>query len=152
MAQKALRPSEEMGIVGVIDPDAYGTGTETTGWIDVAAVPRIMAIVMAGTLGASATLDAKIEQAIDSSGTGAKDVSGAAITQLTKAGSDDDKQAVIEFWGEDLDIDNGFTHIRLSMTVGTASSDAGAIVLGTSVRYGPATDHNLASVDEIVTL
>ena len=152
MAQKALRPSEETGIVGVIDPDAYGTGTETTGWIEVADVQRIMAIVMAGTLGASATLDAKIEQATDGSGTGAKDVPDAAITTLTKAGGDDDKQAIIELWGEDLDIDDGFTHIRLSMTVGTASSDAGAMVLGMSVRYGPASDHNLASVDEIVTL
>lgn len=152
MAQKTVRPSDRAAVVGVIDPDAYGTGTETTGWIDMASFNEIMAVVMAGTLGASATLDAKIEQAQDASGTGVKDVAGAAITQLTKAGSDDDKQAIINLWAEDLDVDNDFTHVRLSMTVGTAASDAGAVVLGMCERYGPASDGDLASVAEIVAL
>lgn len=152
MAQKTLLPSQLAAVVGVIDPDAYAANTYTTGWIDMGQFQAVMAVVMAGTLGASATLDAKIEQASDSSGTGAKDVTGAAITQLTKAGSDDDKQAVIELFGEDLDLVNGFTHARLSVTVGTATSDMGAIVLGMSPRYAPASANDLASVDEIVSL
>lgn len=151
MAQKSLNPSQIAAVVGVIDPDAAGAGTQTTGWISMSAFQSIMAIVMAGTLGASATLDAKLEQAKDASGTGAKDVGGSNITQLVKA-TDDDKQAVIECWAEDLDIANDFTHVRLSLTVATATSDCGAVVLGLNPRYGPASNSDLASVAEIVTV
>lgn len=152
MTQKTVRPSDRFAVVGVIDPDAYTANTYTTGWIDMTQYNELMAIVMAGTLGASATLDAKFEQASDGSGTGAKDVTGAAITQLTQAGSDSDKQAIINLWGEDLDVDNGFTHARLSMTIATATSDAGAVVLGGAKRHGAASSGDLSSVDEIVAL
>lgn len=143
-----LPPSDRVRVVGVIDPDAYAADTYETGWVSMAEFESIMAIVLAGTLGASATLDAKLEQASDSSGTGAKDITGKAITQLTQAGTDDDKQAVINCRAEELDIDNGFTHVRLSMTVGTATSDAGAVILGLDARYQPEDD--ASTVDEIV--
>lgn len=153
MAQKTVRPSDRFAVAGAIDPDAYTAATYTTGWISMATFNEIMAVVMAGTLGASATLDAKIEQATDSGGTGAKDVAGAAITQLTQAGTDEsDKQAIINLWAEDLDVDNDFTHVRLSVTVGTATSDMGAVVFGRCARYGPASDSDAASVAEIVAL
>lgn len=140
--------SDQQRVVGVIDPDAYAADTYTTGWISMVDYRQIQAIVMAGDLGASATLDAKLEQAQDGSGTGAKDVAGKAITQLTQAGTDSNKQAVINCRDDELDVDNDFTHVRLSLTVGTATSDAGAIVLATGARYGVGAD--LASVDEIV--
>ncbi len=108
-----------------------------------------MALVMAGTLGSSATLDAKLEQATDSSGTGAKDITGKLITQLTQAGTDSDKQAIINLRPDELDVANDFTHFRLSMTIAVATSDAGAIVFGADARYEPETDN--ASVDEIVS-
>ncbi|MBR9764804.1 MAG: hypothetical protein GYB53_15065 [Rhodobacteraceae bacterium] len=149
---KTLLPSDRAAVVGVIDPDAYAANTYTTGWISMSAFQSIMACIMAGDLGASATVDAKIEQATDDSGSDAKDVAGAAITQLTKAGSDDNKQAVINCNAEDLDLANDFTHARLSVTVATAACDVGAVVLGFDPRYGPASDSDLASVDEIVAL
>ncbi len=148
---KVLNPSDRAAIAGVVDPDAIAAGTVTTGWIAMATFEKVMAVIMAGTLGASATLDAKLEQAQDGSGTGAKDITGKAITQLTQAGSDSDKQAIINLTAEELDVTNGFTHVRLSMTVGVATSDAGAVVLGFDARYQPASDNDLASVDEIVT-
>ena len=140
--------SDQQRVVGVIDPDAYAADTYTTGWISMVDYRQIQAIVMAGDLGASATLDAKLEQAQDGLGTGAKDVAGKAITKLTQAGTDSNKQAVINCRDDELDVDNDFTHVRLSLTVGTATSDAGAIVLATGARYGVGAD--LASVDEIV--
>lgn len=145
-----VKPSDRVAIVGVIDPDVTTASTVTTGWIDMAKFGAIMAIVMAGTLGSSATLDAKLEQASDSSGTGAKDITGKAITQLTQAGTDSDKQAIINCFQQDLDIANGFTHVRLSLTVGTATSDAGAIVLGFDPVKGQANLSDAATVDEIV--
>lgn len=144
-------PSARAGVVGVIDPDAYAASTVTTGWISAAAFASFLAIIMAGDLGASATVDAKIEQATSAAGAGAKDVAGLAITQLTKAGTDDNKQALINIQQSDLDLANGFTYFRLSMTVATATSDAGAIVLGFNPRSGAATASDLATVDEVVS-
>lgn len=145
-----LRPSDQVAVVGNIDPDAYAASTVTTGWIAAKNFERFLAIIQAGTLGVSATVDAKLEQASDSSGTGAKDITGKAITQLTQAGTDDDKQALINLRADELDVANAFTHFRLSVTVGTAASDAAGIVLGFGGRYQPASDNDAASVDEIV--
>lgn len=143
-------PSERAAIVGVIDPDVTTAGAVSTGWVSAKDFLNFMAIVFAGTLGSSATLDAKIEQATDSSGTGAKDITGKAITQLTQAGTDSDKQAIINVKQADLDIANSFTHLRLTVTVATASSDAGAVLLGFDPTYGSASDYDAATVDEIV--
>jgi len=150
MTQKTVPMAHRDALLGAIDPDAYAAGTVTTGWISAKNFQSFMAIVMAGDLGTSATLDAKIEQATDSSGTGAKDLSGAAITQLTEAGSDSNKQATISFGADDLDIANNFTHFRLSMTVATAASDAGGLVIGSDARIGKASAGDAASVDEVV--
>ncbi len=149
--QLNAKASELAGVVGNIDPDAYAASTVTTGWIDASKFHQYLAIVQAGDLGASATLDGKIEQATDSSGTGAKDVTGKAITQLTQAGTDSNKQSVINLMpSEDLDFDNGFDHFRLSMTIGTAASDAAGIVLGLNARQGIASDNDASTVDEVV--
>lgn len=148
---KTTRPSDRAAILAVIDPDSQAAGTYNSAWVDMAAFGSIMAVISVGDMGASATIDAKIEQATDASGTGAKDVTGAAITQMTQAGSDNDKQAVIELWGSDLDLNNAFRHVRVSLTVATAACDAAVAVLGFDPRYGPASDSDLASVAEIVT-
>lgn len=148
--QNAL-PSELVAVVGNIDPDAYAAGTYTTGWIDASKFQRFLAVVQAGDLGASATLDGKLEQATDSSGTSAKDVTGKAITQLTQAGTDSNKQALINVDPtQDLDISNDFNYFRLSITVGTAASDAGGMVFGVDARNGVASDNDATTVDEIV--
>lgn len=143
--------SENVAILGVIDPDAYTASTVTTAWVKADDFHRFMAIVFAGDLGTSATLDAKIEQANTSGGGGAKDVTSAAITQLTQAGTDDNKQAIINFDADDLDTENSFYWVRLSMTVATATSDAGGVLLGVVPRYGPGSDFDATTVDEIVT-
>lgn len=145
-----FKATEQVGVVGNIKPDAYAASTVTTGWIDSSKYHTFMAIVQAGDLGVSATLDAKLQQASDGSGTGAKDIAGKAITQLTQAGTDSDKQAIINLRPSDLDLDNNFTHFRLSMTVAVAASDAGGIVLGVGPRNGYATANDAATVDEVV--
>ncbi|WP_342248613.1 hypothetical protein [Sphingomonas sp. OTU376] len=145
-----LNPSARFSVAGVIDPDAYAAGTYATDWIDMQKWYALEGIVMAGDLGASATLDAKIRQATDGSGTDAKDVTGLAITQLTQAGSDSNKQALINVVQGDLDKNNGFRFVQLSMTIATATSDAGAVVIGTDARYGAASANDAATVDEIV--
>ncbi|WP_296540030.1 hypothetical protein [Rhizorhabdus sp.] len=145
-----LNPSAMVAVLGAINPSSQAAGALSTGWVDMQDWFNAMAIVHAGALGASATLDAKIQQATDGSGTGAKDVTGLAITQLTKAGSDDNKQAIINIRQEDLDRNNGFRYVRLTMTVATAASLTSALLLGLNPRYGAANAGDAASVDEIV--
>ncbi len=145
-------PSELVALVATIDPDATAASTVTSDWADAGDFEAMMAVVYAGTLGTSATVDAKIEQATDSSGTGAKDLASSDITQLTQAGTDSDKQAIIQFRAEDLDVANDFRFCRLSITVGTATSDVGGSVYGVCPRYAPASDLDLSTVDEIVTV
>lgn len=148
--QGNLLPSARAGVVGVIDPGAYAAGTYTTGWIDMARFFSLMALVLAGDLGAAATIDAKFQQATDNAGAGAKDIVGSSITQLTQAGNDSNKQVLIDLTQADLDRNNGFRFIRLSLSVGAAASDASAVVLALDPRYGDATSNDLTSVDEAV--
>ena len=145
-----ILPTQRTAVVGAIDPDALSTGTYTTGWVSMADWNAVLATVMAGALGTSATLDAKIEGATDGSGTDAQDLDGKAISQLTQAGDDDsDSQALINVRADDLS--DGYTHVRLSLTVGTATSDAGALLQGFDPRHHPvATGDDATSVVEIV--
>ena len=150
MTNPNVLPSSLSALVGVIDPDAYAAAAYSTGWIDMSKRAGILATVFAGTMAATSTIDAKLEQATDGSGTGVKDIAGKSITQLTAAGSDDDKQAEINLRPQELDIANGFDFARLTVTVATAASDMGASVMDFGAHYGPASDNDLASVDEIV--
>jgi len=149
MSNPNVKPSDRAVLAGVIDPDAYAAATYTSGWVSLVTYYSIMAILTVGDIVATGTVDAKLQQATDSGGTGAKDVSGSDITQLTAAGTDSNKQVIINCTADDLDVANSFTHVRLSVTLGTAGADMGAVVLGHDARSQPATD--LSTVDEVVT-
>lgn len=146
------RLSEELAIVATIDPDAYTTGTQTSDIIDMRYHKRVMFIVEAGTLGSSATIDFLVFG--DSAAAMGTEVAltGKAITQLTEAGTDSDKQAIVEVTAEELASQIvGGRYIRGKPAIGTATSDAGMMALADRSRYTPASDYDLASVDEIVS-
>jgi hypothetical protein len=50
----------------------------------------------------------------------------------------------------ELDFANGYSHLRLTLTVATQASLVSAVLLGLDARYSPASDNDAASVDEIV--
>jgi hypothetical protein len=146
----ALKPSDRASIVGAIDP--VSTVVHCHQRLDrrgASSTPSSPSSASA-LLGASATVDAKLQQATDSSGTGVKDISGKAITQFTKVGTDDAKQTLINLKQDDLDVANSFNYFRLSITGGTAASLVTGYVLGMDPRYGPATDFDATTVDEVV--
>ena len=143
------KASELLTILATIDPVSQAAGTVTTGWLNVANHHALVAIIQTGALGTSATLDAKLQQAMDSSGTSAKDITGKALTQIVKA-TGDNKQALINVKPEELDTVNGFGFVRLSLTVGVAASLASAQVLGVSPRFAPADASNQAAVVQIL--
>lgn len=151
MGNPNLRPSDRAAVVGVIDPDAYAAATYVTGWIDASLFEDFMAIVMVGDLGSSATVNAKLTAAEDGSGTNPHDITGKAITALTDAGTDSNKQAIINVRADEISADGAYTHFKLSVTVGTATSDMGALVLGLNPHFGGASDNDATTVDEIVS-
>lgn len=146
--------AEQIAVLGTIDPDAYATGAFTTDVIDMQYWSQVMFVVMAGTLGSSATVDFVVNGDTASGGSYATAITGKSITQLTEAGTDSDKQAVISVTAEEVAaqtlLDVALRYIRGTLTVGTATSDAGVIVLGMHSRYSDARDYDLATVDEVV--
>lgn len=150
-------PSEVAAVTATIDPDAYAADDATpytSDWMDMGDFESALAILQAGTIAASVTINAKLEQATSAAGAGAKDITGKAITALVTG--DSDKQALINVRGEELDAQNNFRYVRISVTISdsaspdAASADFGAVLLGFYPKYGPASDNDLASVDEIV--
>ncbi len=146
-----ILPSDTIAILDAIDPDSIDDAAAVTAWIDMGDLYRAMAIVQVGDMVATSTVNAKLQQATDASGTGAKDITGKAITAMTAAGSDDDKQAIINLNVEEMDMENDFTHIQFSITGGVAAVEFSGLLLGLSPRHGPADKLNAATVDEIVT-
>ncbi len=143
------KASEILSVLATIDPVSQSAGSVTTGWVPVTNFHNFMATIQTGVLGASATVDAKIQQATDGSGTGVKDVTGKAVTQIVKAGGDN-KQALINYRGEDLANLNGFTSVRLARTVGTAASLVAAQLLGFTPRFATAESFNQTAVVQVV--
>lgn len=144
------KPSEVVALVATLDPDAYTASSRTTDYVDMEYWGGLMAVVYAGALGTSATLNAKLLQATSSTGAGAVTIAGKAITALTQAGTDSNKQAVINLQPDELNVAGGFKFVALRV-VNVVTSDFGAAIYGVFPRYGPASANDLSSVDEIVT-
>ena len=141
--------SELFSVLATIDPASQAVGTVTTGWISAGNHHTLLALVQSGVLGTGATLDAKLQQATDASGTGAKDVTGKAITQIVKA-TGDNKQALINLRPDDLDVTNGYAYVRLSLTVAVAASLTAGQLLGFNPRFAPGDASNQAAVAQVV--
>jgi hypothetical protein len=137
--------SEQLAVLAIINPVSQAAGTVTTGWVNTGNSERILALVQTGVLGTSATVDAKIQQASDASGTGAKDVTGKAITQIVKA-TGDNRSAMINLRPEELDTNNGYEYIRVSLTVGTAASQVGLNLLGAVAKDAPVSQSLVAEI------
>jgi hypothetical protein len=107
--------------------DIGGTNTSTA-WLSMRDYDRIHALVEIGTWDSGDDLDeCRFQQASDSSGTGAKDLT----TDASGGNYDTDNpvdadgnQVVLEARAEDLDVDNDFTHVRLYLAeAGNSGTD-----------------------------
>lgn len=136
---------EEYSVVGVIDPSSQSAGELLTAAIDLSKWIDVMAVLVVGALGTNATVDATWKSATTSGGTYAA-VSGTAITQLTKAGTDDNKQVLAHLRANET---GGKRYAKFSVTVATAACLTSVVVLGRP-QTKPATDSDLATVDEVV--
>lgn len=140
--------SEQLALLGTIDPVSQGVGSVASGWLSAAEYERFQATIQTGVLGTAATVDAKLQQATSAAGAGAKDITGKAITQIVKA-TGDNKQAIINLRAEELDVNNGFAYFNLTITVAAAASLVAAAVHAAAGEM-PASGANQAAVAQIV--
>ena len=145
--------SEEWSIIATIDPDQYATNTATLVsdvW-DWKNFSKVMAIIQVGDFGTSASLAGKLQVGV-SSATFSTIGTGKKITALTEAGSDDDKQVIINCNAAEAGSTGG-RYGRLFLGLTKTTSFLSAIVLGKPVRneaYTSISAKDLSSVDEIV--
>lgn len=139
--------SERLAVVATIDPQDITTSAVTSDWSEASLFERHMGIAMVGAI--LGTIDVKLQQATDSSGTGAKDITGKTATQL--AGTDDNKQVIINLRNDELDVENEFSFVALVIDGGAGGANlAAGLLLGGNAKHSPASDNDLASVDEIL--
>lgn len=144
-----IRADQAVAVVSCIDPDANATGAITDDIIDMANFEQVMYVVMAGAMGSSATADFQVYQSKASNMGSPVVITHAVITQLTQSPDDSDKQVIVVVKQSDLTKD--YRYIQGTLTIGVATSDSAVLGLGFYPTYGPASDYDLASVDEIVT-
>lgn len=147
-----VKPSDRTTFIAEVAPISSSTA-RSTGWVPMGPQPggfdSIMALVQAGVTASGGTIDAKLEQAKTSGGGSAKDITGKAITQLTAAnGNAGPRDAIINCRSDELDVDNGFCYVRLTITCATAASLISGAILGHDARYQPADD--VATVAQVV--
>lgn len=143
------KPSEHLSVLATIDPVSQVAATVTTGWVSAANFFAFMALLGVGAMTATCTVDAKFQQATDNIGTGVKDVTGKAITQLLAAGGNN-RQVLLNMKAADLDVEGQFKFIRLSVTVGTAATLLNAAVIGAYPRYEDGAQFNQVGVAQVV--
>lgn len=148
--QGNLNPSVRVAIAGFIPPQSAAVGALSSGWVDMRTFYSLLASLSVGVIGGGGTVDVKIEQASDNAGTGVKAVTGLAATQLLKAGGDN-RSVAINVRQEDLDKNNGFRFVRLTVTVGVAATFVSGTLVGLDARYGTASANQSTAVAETVS-
>lgn len=123
--------------VSLLETADIGGTNASTGWVSMENFHKVAAYVEIGTWNATDDLDeCRLEQAQDSSGTGAKDLT----TDAADGGYDTDTPVdadgnfvILEARSEDLDANNGFNHVRLY--VAEAGNTGVDNVTGFLIRY-----------------
>lgn len=133
------RLSEHATIDLLDTADIGGTNAQNNGgWLSMKNYACAMAYVEIGTWDSGDDLDeCRIQQASDSSGTGAKDLTSDASGGNYDTDNPIDADSnfcVIEVRSEDLDVDGGFTHIRLYVAEGGNTGVDN--ITGALIRYG----------------
>lgn len=137
---------QQLNVIGQYSPASIAASTVLTAAIDMAKHRRVLFVIQTGVLGSSATVDFSVTQSPTSGGSYVAFSPAKAITQLVKA-SNDNNIVLIEVATEELTQGNRF--IKGNITVGTAASILGVIVLASDDRYHPAAD-NLAAVVQVI--
>ena len=135
--------SEDWAVIGVVDPDANTAATYLTAAIDMSLWEQIGVVAMYGDLGDGADVVTTVTSSATSGGSYAT-VTGKTVTvggDSPTTGSN--TQSVIHCRSGEITDNNRY--VKVSMVVGTATSDCGLVVLGKG-RHRPASDNDLSTV------
>ncbi len=142
--------SERLAVLASIDPSNQAAGVAASAWIALNTHHTLLAMIETGAMANGSTVDAKLQQSTDAAGTGAKDIAGKAITQLAQAVNGANRQALINLRPDELDVNGGFTYVRVVVTVASAAAQTAAQLLGVDPRFAPAEGANQAAVAQAV--
>jgi len=146
MAGYTERVSERMYPLDTYNADSLGVGVANGTWVSLRDYHRVWVFINVGDMVATATLDLLLQQATDTAGTGAKAITGKAITQLTQAGGDSDSLVCIELQTEELDVSGNFDAIRFVATVAAAAVELAVTVFGCQSRFDAVPTTNWAEI------
>lgn len=138
--------SQGLALIATIHPASYSAKTSSDG-IDMKLFRRVMFVINSGVIGAN-TIAGAVTGSTDNS-TFTTTIAGKSLTAGTFSGTvDNNHEAIIEVTAEECEA-AGVRYIRLDLTPSGAAL-LSAVALAGVVRYSPASDYNLASVNEIV--
>lgn len=131
-------------------------GDNTAHWVSLEDFGSFLCLVELGTWDSSDDLDTcKLQQAQDSSGTGIKDLttsaSGGNYDSDTPVDADGDN-VILEVQADDLDVDNGFDHVRvyLEENDNTGVDNVSAVYVRANPRHAYSNLLRAASAGEVV--
>ena len=137
---------DNLAVVAAIDPALVDDAAVTSDWVDMGKHDQVMFILNVGAT--DITVNAKLQSADDTSGTNNTDISGKAIAQI--AADEDNSQWVITVRQDELNA--GDVAVALVVTVGDGTAGAYVSAVGVALsNAGPASDYDVASVDERVS-
>lgn len=136
----SIRTFDSTHYLRVLDPIA-SQASANTDWIQVFAdANRAVFQIVVGAVGTS--LAVKLTQAQDDAGTGAKDITSAALVTITNGGSNGENSiCTIDIGPGDLDDKNGFDYVRCEVTA-TGTCVWGVILCLYDLRIQPPTQHS----------
>lgn len=144
MSNLNFKLSEMVAVMAALDPVSLAAGTYTSAYVSAAKLHGFAGLVQVGAGGGTVTVS--LMQATDTSGTGAKAITGKTTTgAVTPA-----VQYTVEGRPTDLDATNGFTAVALRIVVAGTATVAGGTLLGINTAYLPASVLNAASVAQQV--
>lgn len=141
-------PDAYAAVVAAIDPQTVDNAAVTSDWADMRNFDYVMFVVNVGAT--DITVDAKVQSADDASGTNAADISGLAVTQL--GATDDNKQVVLIVSHDELNGDDDFAAVVVTVGDGTTGAIVSAVGIGFGSDYEPASNYDVASLAQIKKL
>jgi hypothetical protein len=145
--QRNVLMSEDLAVLGEINPVSQGTGTLTMGPVDMGKVGAILVELDIGSVGAAGTVDMKLQWSATSGGAYA-DIPNSAITQVTAS----NKKVQVELRASRLSDQDLGQFVRASVTIGGNAVLIAGRILGSKAHYYPASKQNLASVAQVLVI
>lgn len=143
-----IRISEQLALVGTVDPLLRDDTTVNTDVIDLKNVFRVAFLVGVGAT--DITVDFAVRVSNNADGSSDAALSGASVTQYSA--TDDGKWKWVEVDAITVKA-AGYRYIFGKFTVGNGTTGANVTCVALAqTRYGPATDFDLADVAEVVAV